>query len=118
MPFGFGRRPPQPPPQQQAQQRGPAPTTNGPCHAVPCPHCGAKQDFRELLTTDGSTIYSNMDVSCDECGMFAVVTAVQQVTVIHLRPENRRDPAFRGPASQRKPQINTISPAQARRLLR
>lgn len=75
----------------------PGPQTKGPVHAVPCPSCGFKQDFRELLVTDGETLVPEMDVSCDQCGMMAKVAGVQKITFVALEATGRRAPDFRGP---------------------
>ena len=77
--------PKKPPPQQ-----GPRPETGGPLHAVPCPYCGHKLDFRELKVQDGDTLYRGSEISCEACNMMSIVTMVMPVTFVKLRPTGQR----------------------------
>lgn len=94
--------------------KGPAPQSQGPIHGVKCPHCGAPNDFRELLTQGDTTIFPNTEVFCDHCGWMMIVKQVLKVTMIKVVPAMRRDPQH-GQAAQG---AHTISPQQARKLLK
>ena len=73
--------------QQPARQQ----VTRGPLHAVPCPHCGRKQDFRSLADSSqggvgwGGMMESGAKVDCDKCGRTAVIHTIAQVTVVKLK---------------------------------
>jgi len=91
--------PQQPPPQRQ----GPQPQSGGPIHAVKCPHCGFAQDFRELNLGDGGTqIYRGAEMSCDACDMMFVVSSVQKVTFVTLKPLMKRAPNSNLPPGGRR----------------
>lgn len=78
----MGKPPPQP--------TGPQPKTQGPSHAVPCPYCGHKLDFRELKIADGDTTFRGAEISCEACNMMSVVSGMTQVTIIQLTPTGKR----------------------------
>ncbi len=87
--------------------------TKGPSHAVPCPHCGHRMDFRQLAelggsrsgkglagntrvrkTADGALesytdgtgfVETGAKISCERCGRMALVVGVQSVTIVSLR---------------------------------
>ncbi len=93
---------------------GQQPQVAGPIHAVPCPHCGKPNDFRDLqqqqLLDTGHT------VGCDHCGRQMDVVRIAPVTVISVR-KNMAPP----PRTQQQPQTRqatTMSAAQAQKLLR
>jgi hypothetical protein len=59
--------------------------TKGPLHAVPCPHCGATNDFRDLQETYGATFEPGFKTDCDHCGRHMEVVAVQPVVFVGVR---------------------------------
>lgn len=69
-------------------------TTEGPLHAVPCPHCGKANDFRQLDETISSLLEGGTWVSCDHCGGQLTVVKVVPIKVVQVRQ--------RGPAPQRQ----------------
>lgn len=98
--------------------QGPAPQTNGPIHKVPCPHCGKPQDFRELNTQEGTTIYPGTECFCDDCGWGIVIAGVQKVTVLSLTPTNKRDPQWKAGGHQQGQQQRQVrQPSLVQRLL-
>lgn len=58
-------------------------TTSGPLHAVPCAHCGAKQDARELDAQQ--LIETGQGLVCDNCKRTSTIVGVRQTKVIVLR---------------------------------
>lgn len=100
---------PKPPVRQQAQQL--PPTTTGPKHAVPCPSCGAPQDFREL---DGHQIDTGDFPACDRCDSVMEIVRIQPVTMVVVR----RRPDMRARREAPVAQATTLSGATARRMLR
>lgn len=93
-------------------------TTNGPIHAVICPHCGHPNDFRDLnsqqLLDTGHTMF------CDRCRRVMEVSRIAQVVVVTVRQAGRNHAAPRTllPAARPARQATTLSPAATRRLLR
>lgn len=110
----------------QAPQQSPK-ITAGPLHAVPCPHCGHKGDYRQLKELGGGQsfgrnvrMYRGQDgkldasaegvstgmletgnqVSCDKCGRVSVIVAIQTVTVMKLRQTGGRRPVDQQAAAQ------------------
>ena len=70
-------------------------STTGRMDQVPCPWCEAKNDFRPLAgDEDGSTGWGSQGLekgarmSCDACGMFFKILAIEKITVIKLVPSN------------------------------
>lgn len=64
----------------------------GPIHRVPCPYCGAKNDFRGLQGEAGWGDYGlerGAVVDCDHCGRKSQIVAVQTITVLTLRQHRR-----------------------------
>lgn len=61
-------------------------------------------DFRELLTQDGSTLYSGAEVSCEKCDMISIVSQVKPVTFVQLRPTGKRADVVRGQGAGGSPQ--------------
>lgn len=59
----------------------------GPVRAVPCPHCGAKNDFSHLQ--EGNAVRKNNVYGCDKCGKKMRVSKVVQVPVIYVVQFNR-----------------------------
>lgn len=65
--------------------------TRGPLHAVPCPWCGRKSDFRSLADSNqggvgwGGMLETGAKVDCDHCGKTAKIHTVAQVTVVKLK---------------------------------
>lgn len=57
--------------------------TSGPASAVPCAHCGAPGDFRDLEAQQ--LLDTGHSVVCDACGRVSEIVGVQQVTVVRLR---------------------------------
>ena len=97
-----------------ARQQQPAPIppqTSGPISAVPCPHCGRPNDYRDIHK-DG-LLDTGAETYCDHCDGAATVTAVRNVTLVGLRRENKRVAAPQGAAPAR-----TMSAAQAQRMLK
>lgn len=74
---------------------GPKPQTNGTIDKVPCPHCGAPQDFRELNTQEGTTLFPGTEIFCDDCGWGSQVAVVKKVTIVYLKPTTVRDPQWK-----------------------
>lgn len=66
---------PKPPPPQPLP-----PTTQGPVHAVPCPHCGRPNNCKGLheMLTSGTTL------TCDHCGQLMQIVGVKMVQVVLL----------------------------------
>lgn len=99
----------------------PVPTTNGPIHAVRCPHCGKGNDFRDmqsqqLLDTGGV-------IECDHCRRFMEVVGIKPITVITVRQASQQAiaGATRANPGQHLPPVRratTLSPAATRKLLR
>jgi hypothetical protein len=83
------------------QQRPPAPatraaatSTNGPVHAVPCPHCRQPMDFRPHVGGKGGGggwgdqgVEPGAKVDCDACGKTSKILGRREVTIITLAPE-------------------------------
>lgn len=88
------------------------PTTTGPVHRVPCPHCGKPQDMRELAAQN--LLDTGNDVVCEDCGRVYIITGIAQIMLITVRPSNR-------PARRQLPDAQpatTVGPRQMQRLLR
>lgn len=95
--------------------RGPAPQTQGVIHAVPCPHCGKPNDFRELDSQQ--LLDTGHEVECDACHRTMQVAQINVVKVLSVRPVAGapvRTPQHMRPAQQ----ATTISPAQLNKLLK
>lgn len=69
-------------------------------HAVPCPHCGMKLDFRSWQPASGTGwgdygLETGNTIECwDEkkkkgCRRISKIKAVQQVTIVKLQPWHR-----------------------------
>jgi len=58
-------------------------TTNGPLHAVPCAHCGARQDLR--LLDEQKLLDMGQGVVCDHCKRTSRIVGVRETKVIVLR---------------------------------
>ncbi len=97
-------------------QPGPSPvTTNGPIHAVRCPHCGKSNDLR--LLQEQQLLDTGHEIECDYCQHLMEVMAVRPVTIITVRKSQRRaGPAPQGLAPAQP--ARTLSPDQVRKLLR
>jgi hypothetical protein len=74
-----------------AQQRRQVVTkraTKGAIHAVPCPYCGHKNDFRKFMGTseDWGTfgLEAGNTVDCDRCKRISKIKRVAKVTLITL----------------------------------
>jgi hypothetical protein len=67
--------------------------TKGAVHAVPCPYCGHKNDFRKFVGTseDWGTfgLEPGSTFSCDKCKRISIVKKVAKVMVITLEQHNR-----------------------------
>lgn len=87
------------------------PTTKGPKHAVPCPTCGHPNDFREI---DDHRAENGDLVTCDKCNHVMQIVAQQTVTIVAVR----RRPDIPPQQRERVGQATTISPGQAKKLLR
>lgn len=74
-------------------------TTQGVVHAVPCPWCGHKNDFRVLADAESGSskdrsvsgwgsqgMETGAKVDCDHCGGFSKILAIEQLTVVKLVP--------------------------------
>lgn len=72
------------------QQAGTSATVQGPINAVPCPHCGKKQDFRMLQ--EQQLLDRGHEFTCDHCGFSQEVVAIQPVTFVAVR----KNPRFPG----------------------
>lgn len=57
--------------------------TSGPAHKVPCAHCGADLDLRDLEAQ--SLLEHGSNVICDDCNRPSEIVRVQKVTVVSLR---------------------------------
>lgn len=102
-----GKRGPQPPPQQ-------APWLRGTVNAVPCPHCGHKNNFTELESQQ--LLDTGHEVACDKCHRMMEVCQIALVKVIGVRAADGVE--SQSPHNQPARQAFTLSPEQARRLLR
>lgn len=97
-----------------------SPTTNGPIHAVRCPHCGKPNDFRDLHSQQ--LLDTGAIPECDHCHRLMEVVRIAPVTVVTVRAASQR--ALSGATQVRQPagpaprQATTLSPAATRRLLR
>ena len=58
-------------------------STHGPVNAVPCPHCGHKNDCR--LLDEQSLLDMGHRLSCDKCNRMFVVVNIQSVKVISVK---------------------------------
>lgn len=58
-------------------------TTAGPVGAVPCPHCGHKNDCRIL--DEQNLLDRGHRLSCDKCNRMFVVVNIQTVKVVTVR---------------------------------
>jgi len=107
----------------QRQQPKQPPTTSGPLHAVPCPHCGKHNDLRELasqnLLDTGHRITCGSikgdDVRSGYCGRIFQVTRIQPITIVQVRPLHQT-PGMALRSGQPQP-ARTIGPRATRRLL-
>lgn len=66
------------------------PFVKGPVNAVPCPRCGAKNDFSEIMEHIGHTSLDRSQVTgqmvlCDHCNQKMEICGVQTVTIIATR---------------------------------
>jgi hypothetical protein len=101
------------------QQRQP-PTVNGPVHHVPCPHCGRRNDLRELdsqnlLDTGSEIICSPVDgaPNTGHCGRLFAVVGIRAVKFVVVAPLHK--PARAGlPAAQ---PARAVAPGLLQRLL-
>jgi hypothetical protein len=97
------------------------PTTSGPVHAVTCCHCGKTNDLRPLQ--EQQVLDTGNAIECDHCHHIFEVANIRPVLVVTVRrpsrqPTNVLAPAGGGGRGLPARQATTISPAQARRLLR
>lgn len=94
-------------------KKAPAPqgpqAKKGTIDSVPCPHCNAPNDFREL---EAHQIDTGDKVACDHCNKVMEIAGKQTVTVIHVRPTHEIARREAGPR-----QAATISAGQARKML-
>lgn len=96
------------------------PTTNGPVHHVPCPHCGKANDLRELdgqnlLDTGAEIICAPLDrttPSVGYCGRMFQVVGILHVKLIRVAPMHAQ-PRHTLPQAQ---PAYTIGHRQVRRL--
>jgi hypothetical protein len=96
----------------------PEPTTGGPIHAVTCPHCGHRNDFRTLQ--EEQLLDTGAVADCDKCTRLMEVVRIQPVTLVSVRKARANAqrtmlPQSRQPATR---QATTLSPAATRKLLR
>lgn len=84
----------------QQQIPGPAHTVvQGMIEGVPCPHCGKKNDLREL--EQQQLLDTGHQIACDFCQRSMEVTAIRKATIVAVR---KTDPnAMRGNAGRRPP---------------
>lgn len=108
------------PNQLQRGQRQTPPSTNGPVHAVHCPHCGRPNDLRELdsqnlLDTGSEIVCSPVEGqrNTGHCGRVFIVTRIQMIKAIQVVPSNRQ-PRQGAPAAQ---PARTVAPGFLQRLL-
>jgi len=91
-------------------QQAPPPSrkqTSGLIHAVPCPHCGKNNDFREIKNQH--LLETGSKFSCDHCQRMYIVTLCQPTTLVGLRQvEGKR------PAQQTAKPGTAISPRRGR----
>lgn len=57
--------------------------TAGPLHAVPCPHCGHKNDCR--LLHEQSLLESGHKIDCDRCHRLMLVMSCAPVVMVQVR---------------------------------
>lgn len=67
--------------------------TQGPIHAVPCPWCGTKMDFRAHADSDSGgagwgelALETGAMVDCDSCNRTSKILAREQIVIIRLAP--------------------------------
>lgn len=127
--MSFFRPPPRPPrpPRPQQQQRAlpqaaaaPLPRqVSGPLDRVPCPHCGTKNDLRELHSEQLLDTANIID--CNNCRRLFFVTNIVPVLHIVVRVATAADMGqgvTRSRSAAPVAPARTLSPAQAQRLLR
>jgi hypothetical protein len=99
--------------QRRPRQQQP-PSTAGPLHRVPCPHCGRGNDFRELegqqLLDTGHKVICRGENPGEGCGQLMEVVAIQAVKMVAVKPIRVSD--------QQARQALTMSPAQLQRYLK
>lgn len=103
-----------PPGKQQPQQAQRPPQTHGPVESMPCPHCGKRNDHRNLASQQ--LLDTGHKLECDHCHQFYVITAMRQITLLSVAPvigQRFRQLPHQRPAAQ----ATTISQAQARKLI-
>jgi len=98
-----------------AQLPGQAPVVHGPMQAVPCPHCGKPNDFRALH--EQQLMDTGNDAACDHCGNHMKIVRIAPVTMVSVRKTGATS-INRGAAAQPAQPARTLSPAEARRLLK
>lgn len=59
-------------------------TTQGPLNQVPCPACGAPNDFTPHH--DQQLLDTGSDFNCDKCGRLMQVAGIRQVVLVVVRP--------------------------------
>jgi DNA-directed RNA polymerase subunit RPC12/RpoP len=71
----------------------PKTATSGPLHAVPCPFCGGKLDFRAHADSESGgagwgeqVLEAGAKIDCDHCGRTSKILAKERITVIKLVP--------------------------------
>ncbi len=105
---------------QHLQRGQQPPTTNGPVHAVVCPHCGRPNDLRELdsqnlLDTGSEIVCSPLEGERDtgHCGRVFIVVRIQMIKAVVVTPSAR--PARHvAPAAQ---PARAVAPGFLQRLL-
>lgn len=63
---------------QQTQNK----MTEGPASAVPCPHCGKREDWRPVLAT--GTVEKGGKADCGHCGQTVIITGIFKQPRIRL----------------------------------
>ncbi len=58
---------------------------------VPCPHCGQKNDLRELQATQ--CFDTGNEIECDHCHRMMQVASIATLTVVAVRALNKSAPA-------------------------
>lgn len=92
----------------------PKPWVRGTVNEVPCPHCSHKNNFTELDSQQ--LLDTGHRVACDKCHLMMEVCQIVIVKVVGVRAAEGRE--SQSPHNQPARQAFTLSPAQARRLLR
>lgn len=77
-------------------------TVQGVIEGVPCPHCGKKNDLRDLQQQQ--LLDTGHKLICDYCQRSMEVTSIRQLTVVAVRKSTTPVPGQRRPQQPQLPQ--------------